>query len=57
MFLVRPANAQESVLAIPLLVLAVAFFGFPILIVRADAGYFTYPILNFIRVVLQVVSP
>ena len=53
MFLVTPANAQESVLAIPLLVLAVAFFGFPIVVVRADAGYFTYPILNFIRVVLQ----
>ena len=53
MFLVTPANAQESVLAIPLLVLAVAFFGYPIVIVRADAGYFTYPILNFIRVVLR----
>jgi len=37
MFLVTPANAQESVLAIPLLVLAVAFFGFPIVVVRADA--------------------
>jgi len=53
MFLVTPANAQESVLAIPLLGLAVAFFAYPIMIVRADAGYFTYPILNFIRVVLQ----
>jgi hypothetical protein len=53
MFLVTPANAQESVFAIPLLVLAVAFFGFPIVVVRADAGYFTYPILNFIRVVLH----
>jgi len=53
MFLITPANAQESTLAIPLLVLAMAFFGFPILIVRADAGYFTYPLLNFIRVVLR----
>jgi hypothetical protein len=53
MFLVTPANAQESVLAIPLLVLAVAFFGFAITIVRADAGYFTYPLLNFIRTVLH----
>jgi hypothetical protein len=52
MFLVTPANAQECVLAIPLLVLAVALFAFAIGIVRADAGYFTYPILNFIRVVL-----
>jgi hypothetical protein len=53
MFLVTPANAQESVLAIPLLVLAVAFFAYPIVVVRADAGYFTYAILNFIRVVLH----
>lgn len=53
MFLVTPAKAQESVLAIPLLGLAVAFFAYPIMIVRADAGYFTYPLLNFIRVVLQ----
>jgi hypothetical protein len=52
-FLVTPANAQESVLAIPLLVLAVPLFGFPILIVRADAGYFAYAILNFIRVALH----
>lgn len=53
MFLVTPANRQESVLAIPLLTLAVAFFRFPIAIVRADAGYFTYPIMNFIRTVLH----
>jgi hypothetical protein len=53
MFLVTPANAQESVLAIPLLTLAVAFFAYPIVVVRADAGYFTYAILNFIRVVLH----
>jgi hypothetical protein len=53
MFLVTPANAQECVLAIPLLVLAVACFGFSITLVRADAGYFTYPILNFIRMVLH----
>lgn len=53
LFLVTPANRQESLLAIPLLVLAVACFGFTITIVRADAGYFTYPILNFIRTVLK----
>lgn len=53
MFLVTPANAQESVWAIPLLVLAVAFFGFSITLVRADAGYFTYPLLNFIRTALH----
>ena len=49
MFLVTPANAQESPLAIPLLLLAVAFFAYPIVVVRADAGYFTYALLNFIH--------
>ena len=53
MFLVTPANRQESLLAIPLLTLAVACYGFAFTIVRADAGYFTYPILNFIRTVLH----
>jgi hypothetical protein len=53
MFLVTSANRQESLLAIPLLTLAVAFFGFSITVVRADAGYFTTPILNFIRVILH----
>ena len=52
MFLVTSANRQESLVAIPLLALVVLFFGFSVTIVRADAGYFTYPILNFIRVVL-----
>jgi len=53
MFLVTPANRQESLLAIPLLTLAVAFYGLSFIVVRADAGYFTYPILNFIRTVLK----
>jgi hypothetical protein len=53
MFLLTPANRQESLLAIPLLVLAVVCYGFAFTIVRADAGYFTYPILNFIRTVLH----
>jgi hypothetical protein len=52
LFLVTPANRQESLCAIPLLTLAVAFYGLSFIIVRADAGYFTYPILNFIRTVL-----
>lgn len=52
MFLVTSANRQESLCAIPLLTLAVAFYGLSFSIVRADAGYFTYPILNFIRTVL-----
>ena len=52
MFLVTPANRQESLFAIPLLTLAVALYGLSFTIVRADAGYFTYAILNFIRTVL-----
>jgi len=52
MFLVSPANRQESLFAIPLLTLAVVCFGFTITIVRADAGYFTWAILGFIRCVL-----
>lgn len=51
-FLVTPANRQESVFAIALLKLAVSFFDLSISIVRADAGYFTTPILAFIRLVL-----
>jgi hypothetical protein len=53
LFLVTPANRQESLCAIPLLILAVALYGLSFTIVRADAGYFTYPILNFIRTVLK----
>jgi hypothetical protein len=53
LFLVTPANWQDSPLAIPLLTLAASLFHFPIAIVRADAIYFTYPIMNFIRTVLH----
>lgn len=53
LFLVTPANWQDSPVAIPLLTLAVTLFHFQIAIVRADAGYFTYPLMNFIRTVLQ----
>jgi hypothetical protein len=53
MFLVSPANRQESQFAIALLKLAVACFGLSITIVRADAGYFTTAILCFIRLVLK----
>jgi len=55
-FLVTSANRQESLVAIPWLVLAGVCYGFSIVLVRADAGYFTYPILNFIRVVLRVLA-
>lgn len=53
MFLVTPANRQESIMAIPLLTLMVLCFGFTIQLVRADAGYFTTPIMSFIRSVLR----
>ena len=56
MFLVTPANRQESAFAIALLKLAVSFFDLSILIVRADAGYFTHPILTFIHLVLGASS-
>jgi hypothetical protein len=55
LFLVTPANRQESIAAIPLLALAVALFALPITMVRAPAsrGYFTYPILAFIHCTLR----
>lgn len=53
MFLVSPANRQDSPFAIPLLLLTMACFGFSVTIVRADAGYFTIPIMCFIRSVLK----
>jgi hypothetical protein len=56
MFLVSPANRQESIFAIALLKLAVSFFNLSIRMVRADAGYFTIPILAFIHVVLGASS-
>jgi hypothetical protein len=52
MFLVTPANRHDSLAAIPLLLLAIAGLGIRITIVRADAAYFTYPILGFIHSVL-----
>ena len=53
MFLVTPANRHDSPLAIPLLSLAVACFGFRIAIVRADAAYFSYALLHYIRTALH----
>lgn len=56
MFLVTPANRQESLFAIALLKLAVSFFDLSISIVRADAGYFTKSILAFIHLTLGASS-
>ncbi|MCB9152980.1 MAG: transposase [Caldilineae bacterium] len=53
LFLITPANHQESTVAIRLLSLVAAIFPFSIQIVRADAGYFTMPIWNFIHSVLR----
>jgi hypothetical protein len=53
MFLVTPANCHDSPPAIPLLSLAVAFFSFPIAIVRADAAYFSYTLLSYIHATLH----
>lgn len=52
-FVVTPANRQDSPFAITLLTLAVYCFGFSLTIVRADAGYFTTPIMLFIRLTLK----
>lgn len=53
MFLVTPANCHDGPLAIPLLSLAMACFGLPIAIVRADAAYFSYALLDYIRTLLH----
>jgi hypothetical protein len=53
LFLITPANRQESIAAIPLLALSVLLFALPITIVRADSGYFTTAIMTFIRDGLQ----
>jgi hypothetical protein len=53
MFLVTSANRQDSPFAITLLTLAAVCLQLPIALVRADAGYFTLPIMLFIRTVLK----
>lgn len=55
MFLLTPANRNDCLWAIPLLLLTVAFYGFQVLIVRADAAYFTAAIVNFVVYVLHAV--
>lgn len=52
MFWVTAANRNECLLAIPMLAGCVLFYGFRVMVVRADAAYFTYPILHFIVNVL-----
>lgn len=52
-FWVTPANAADSVWAIPLLAAVMLLYGFEVWFVRADAAYFTWKILGFISEVLQ----
>ena len=51
--IVTPTHRQDPPFAITLLTLAMLCFGFSITLVRADAGYFTTPIMCFIRFVLH----
>jgi len=53
LFVITPANVADSVVAIPLLGGAVLLYGLRVLVVRADAGYFTYAFLGFIHDVLH----
>lgn len=52
MLLVSPANRNDAPWAIPLMLAAQSLFRLPVEIVRADAAYFTRPILAFICTVL-----
>jgi hypothetical protein len=53
MFLVSPANRNDAPWAVPLMLLALLLFRLPVRVVRADAAYFTRPILAFITGVLR----
>ena len=53
MFLVSPANRNDAPWAVPLMLLALLLFRLPVAVVRADAAYFTRPILSFIVGVLR----
>ena len=47
-FWITPANAADCVWAVPLLAVVILLYGFNIVIVRADAAYFSKQILAFI---------
>jgi hypothetical protein len=55
MLLVSPANAHDAPWAIPLMALAWLIFALPVQVVRADAAYFSRPILAFITSILHAV--
>src|SRR3989304_4270667 len=52
-FLVPPPNLNDAPWAVPLMLLALLLFRLPVAVVRADAAYFTRPILSFIVGVLR----
>ncbi|HUV89037.1 MAG TPA: transposase [Anaerolineae bacterium] len=52
-FVVTPANAHDGPLAIPMFAAVLLLYHLRILIVRADAAYFNYAFLGFVRDVLH----
>jgi hypothetical protein len=52
-FVVTPANCNDGPLAIPMLAATVLLYRLRVLVVRADAAYFNYAFLGFIRDVLH----
>jgi hypothetical protein len=52
-FVVTPANCNDGRLAIPMFMTVVLLYHLRILIVRADAAYFNYQFLGFVRTVLH----
>jgi len=52
-FVVTPANCNDGPLAIPMFTAVVLLYRVRILIVRADAAYFNYQFLGFVRHVLR----
>lgn len=52
LFVVTPANRNDGPLAIPMFMTVVLLYHVRILIVRADAAYFNYRFLGFVRNVL-----
>jgi hypothetical protein len=51
-FVVTPANCNDGPLAIPMFMAVLLLYHLRILVVRADAAYFNYQFLGFIRQVL-----
>lgn len=53
LFIVTPAQVNDGIVAVPLFRAVKALYGFAIRIVRADAAYWNYAFLSFIRTVLH----